>query len=114
MAAGVDITIANVWTITYNGSSASHTLPFQVWPYAGYAGPPSPFIVKRAVWISKTASQGDEVIFTDLEGNPIGIHFVATGADYEPPQEWKRAKDESAPYGAILTTFGSGELSLFF
>ena len=114
MAAGVDLVIGNVWTITFNGSTAAHTLPFQLWPFAGYAGPPSPFLVKRAVWIAKVANQNDEVIFTDLQGNPIGIHFVATGADFEPPQEWKRDKSEGAGYGAILTKFDAGELSLYF
>src|ERR1700676_2494032 len=109
MAAGVDIVIANVWTITFNGSTAAHTLPYQIWPLAGYAGPVSPFLVKRAVWLSKAAAQNDEVILTDVLGNPLGIHFIATGADFEPPQEWNRSKEEAEGYGAIIKKLDSGE-----
>ena len=102
--------------ITYTGSAAAgFTLPFDLWPAAGYAGPTSPFIVQRAVWTSVTAAQNDQVIITDAHDttNNIFMHFVATGADFVPPQEWKHGNRESAPYGAVITRFDSGELILY-
>ena len=116
MAAGVVVvTNANPWIISYTASAAAgFTLPYQLWPTLGYAGPTSPCIVQRWVWLgngagSKTTSAGDEVILTDLEGNNF-LELIATGADFEPPQEWKRQRNEGVPYGAIITRFDSGVL----
>ena len=52
---------------------------------------------------------GDQVVLTDVEGN-VFLQLVATGADFEPPQEWKRQRNEGAPFGAIITKFDSGVL----
>lgn len=116
MAAGITlVTNANPWVITYTGTAAAgFTLPFDLWPAAGYVGPTSPCIIQRWVWIgngadSKQTAQGDEVIITDVKGNPF-LELIATGADFEPPQEWKRQKNEGAPFGAIITKFDSGVL----
>lgn len=93
--------------ITFNATTATHTLPFTIW--SGSA-----FIPQRMVWIGKASAAGDEVIITDqIAATHVWFHVVATGADFEPPQEWKRHKYESGPYGAIITTFGSGELTVF-
>lgn len=116
MAAGITlVSNANQWVITYASSAAAgYTLPFDLWPAAGYAGAISPFIVQRAVWTSVSAAQGDQVIITDAHNSSdIFMHFVATGADFQPPQEWKHGNREGAPYGAIITQFDSGELILY-
>lgn len=121
MAAGVDVvTNANVWVVTYNGSTATYTLPFRLWPLAGYAGPVTPFIGQRLVWIAGDgAMAGDKVVLKDSSATGLtaaGTEFfqaTATGADYEPPQEWKRNKYESAPLGCWITTFGRGTLYIY-
>lgn len=113
MAAGVDIDFsANPWVITFNGSTASFALPAKIWPLAGYAGPISPCIVQRWVWIAGDAAvAGNKIIITDASGSGNEfLRLTATGADYEPPQEWKRQKNEGAPYGAIITQFDAGKL----
>jgi hypothetical protein len=116
MAAGIVlVTKANQWVITFTGSAAAgFTLPFNLWPAAGYAGPISPFIVQRAQWTSVSAAAGDQVIITDAHNSSdIWMHFVATGADFQPPQPWSHNSREGAPYGAIITQFDSGELILY-
>ena len=120
MAAGVTVdTSSNPWVITFAASAAAgFTLPFKLWPAAGYAGPVSPFIVQRAVWIiGNTGAAGNEIIITDVETSPTGpntwLDLVATGADFMPPQEWKRGMREGAPYGAIITQFDAGTLYLY-
>jgi hypothetical protein len=80
-----------------------------LWPAAGYAGPTSPCIVQRWVWIDVAGAQGDQVVLTDTQGN-VFLQLVATGADFEPPQEWKRQRNEGAPLGAIITRMDSGVL----
>lgn len=113
MASGVDISTADTfWTVTFNGSTASHTLPFQIWPATTEPNQNKPFLPARMVWTSKTAVAGDEVILTSIQGHNWA-HFVATGADFQPPQEWKRGTKEPGPVGAIITTFASGELIIY-
>lgn len=112
MAAGIVlVTKANPWIITFTGSAAAgFTLPFNLWPAAGYAGPTSPCIVQRWVWLAgDSAVATNKVIITDIQGNAF-LEFIATGADYEPPQEWKRQRNEGAPLGAIITQFDAGVL----
>jgi hypothetical protein len=112
MAAGVTVdTNANPWVITFAASSLN-TLPYKLWPLAGYAGPISPCIIQRWVWIAgDSAVAGNKIIITDASGSGNEfLRLVATGADYEPPQEWARQKKEGAPYGAIITQFDAGIL----
>ncbi len=96
------VTDDNVWTINVPGSGGS-ALPYTLWPSN------LPFHPTRMVWTSKTAAAGDEVIIQTGQGNDF-VHFVATGADYMPPQEWKPSTHRSYPMGAVLTEFDSGEL----
>lgn len=114
MAAGIVlVTNANPWVITYTGSAAAgFTLPFHLWPAAGYVGPISPCIIQRWVWIAgDSAAAGNKIIITDDSGSGNEfLRLTATGADYEPPQEWARQKKEGAPYGAIITQFDAGIL----
>jgi hypothetical protein len=112
MAAGVTVdTSSNPWVISYAASSAN-TLPFKLWPLAGYAGPISPFIVRRLVAIGEATIQGGKIILQDDVASPNGpntfAEFIATGADYEPPQEWKRDRQEGAPFGCTITQFDVG------
>ena len=114
MAAGITLdTNANPWVITFAASAAAgFTLPFKLWPLSGYAGPTSPCIVQRWVWIAGDAAVAtNKVIITDASGSGnVFLELIATGADYEPPQEWKRQRNEGAPYGAIITQFDAGVL----
>ncbi len=114
MAAGVTAVYnANAWVISYASSAAAgYTLPFNLWPGATEPNRSKPFLPKRLVWTSVSASAGDKVIIQDNAGNDY-VLFVASGADYQPPQEWKRSKDESGPIGAIITQFDSGELLVY-
>jgi hypothetical protein len=114
VAAGITLdTNANPWVISFTASAAAgFTLPFALWPAAGYIGPISPCIVQRWVWIAgDSAVAGNKIVITDASGNGNEfLRLTATGADYEPPQEWKRQRNEGAPYGAIITEFDAGIL----
>lgn len=66
------------------------------------------------VWTSVTGAAGDQVTIQSAAGMPADwALFVATGADYQPPQEWKRAGHEAGPMGATITRFDSGELIIY-
>lgn len=114
MANGITLdSSANPWVITFTSSAAAgFTLPFKLWPAAGYAGPISPCVIQRWVWLAGDSAQATQkVILTDASGSGnVFLEFIATGADYEPPQEWKRQRNEGAPYGAIITQFDAGVL----
>ena len=102
--------------MTYNAnvtpSSTSFVLPAQIWPLAGYAGPTSPFCVKRIVAVGEGTAGDAEITLQDNVVSPLGpnvfAEFNATGADYEPPQEWKRAKEDGAPFGCTISEFSAG------
>jgi hypothetical protein len=115
MAAGIVlVSNANAWIVTFASSAgAGFTLPFDLWPGATEPNRSKPFVPWRLVWVDVAGTAGDQVIITDNAGNEY-VHFVSTGADYEPPQEWKRSKGESGPVGAIITRFDSGELTIYF
>jgi hypothetical protein len=117
MAVGITVDFSsNPWVVTYNGSvtpgPTQFTLPAQIWPLAGYAGATSPFLCKRLVAIGNATAQGAEITLEDNVPSPNGPNvfadFLATGADYEPPQEWKRNKDEGGPFGCTVSVFASG------
>ena len=124
MAAGIDVDFSsNPWVVTYDAnvtpSSTAFVLPAQIWPLAGYAGPTSPFLVKRIVAEGNGTAQGAQITLTDNVASPLGPNtfadFLATGADFEPPQEWKRSKEDGAPFGCTVATFASGwTLFLYF
>jgi hypothetical protein len=106
------ISNANAWIVTYNGSTGS-ALPFDLWPGATEPNRSKPWLPSRVVWMAgDLAVAGNKVIIQDNAGNDF-IKFIATGADYEPPQEWKRGRKESAPIGAIITQFDAGELFIY-
>jgi hypothetical protein len=114
VSAGISVDFSsNPWVVTYNSnvtpSSTAFTLPAQIWPIAGTT---TPFLVKRLVANGVATAQGATIILQDNVTSPNGpnvfAEFVATGADYEPPQEWKRAKDEGAPFGCTVEQFDSG------
>ena len=109
MAVGVNIvTAANQWVVTFDGATATKTLPFTMW-----SG--SPFIAQRMVWTSKAGAAGDEVIISDqIAAANIWYHAVSSAANFMTPQEWKRHRFGAAPFGAIIRTFGSGELVIYF
>ena len=103
MANGIDVvTNDNVWTINFH-SGAGSALPYTLWPSN------LPFHPTRMVWASKTAAAGDEVIIQTGQAHDF-VHFIATGADYTPPQEWKPSTHRSSPMGAVITKSDSGEL----
>jgi len=111
MAAGVSLTYGNNWVVAYASSaSAGFTLPYDLWPGATEPNRSKPFIPRRLIWIAGDAAvAGNKVIIQDNSGVNI-VEFTATGADYEPPQDWKRAYAESGPIGAIITQFDAGLL----
>lgn len=113
MAAGVDVVYNDTfWVVTFNGSTATHTLPFQLWPDVSEPNPNKPFLPHRMVWTDIAGVAGDQVILQSLQSHDW-THFVATGADYQAPQEWKRAKGEPGPIGCKITRFDSGELIIY-
>ena len=105
---------ANAWVIKYTGSAAAgFTLPYKLYPGATEPNLLKPFLPKRMVWNSgDSGAAGNKVIIQDSQANDFAL-FISTGADYEPPQEWKRAKDESGPIGAIITQMDAGELIVY-
>lgn len=116
MAAGVAVTTnANAWVVTYASSAAAgYTLPFKLWPFAAEKNRSVPFLPKRIVWNSgDLGAATNKAIIQDNAGNDY-VLLIATGADYEAPQEWKRAKDEAGPIGAVITEFDSGEMIIYF
>lgn len=114
MAAGVDVvTNDNMWVITFNGSTATHTLPFKLWPAATELNQNQPFIPSRMVWsVSVDGVAGDTVILQSFQSHDW-VKFIATGADFEPPQEWKRGGKEPGPIGCKITQFDRGELIVY-
>ena len=124
MAAGISVDFSsNPWVVTYNSNvtpgPTAFTLPAQIWPLAGYAGATTPFIAKRLWWEAGDSAVGtNKVILEDNVASPNGPNsfatFAATGADYTTPQEWKRAKDEGAPFGCTVAQFDAGTLYIHF
>ena len=121
MAAGVDADFGgNPWVITFNGSTAAHTLPYSMIPGQNNSnGQAYPWSPKRIRWVSKTAAQGDQVIIKDLPGAPAGttnqrvvVHFVASGADQDGVDE-ARPRAHELYVGAQITTFDSGILYIY-
>ncbi len=113
MAAGVTATFSTNWYFIFASSaSAGFTLPFQMWPKAGSVNLHIPFIPQRMVWETRTGAAGDRCVITDNAGTPFA-QWIATGAAFMPPLEWVRNPKESAPIGAIITVFDSGELWVY-
>lgn len=75
-------------------------------------GIPYNFIPKRIRWVSKTATQNDEVILKDVPANGgtarVIWHSVASGADFM--DESPEAGLLESYVGLQVTTFGSGIL----
>lgn len=106
------------WTITFV-SGGGVALPATV---LGVQQTPQIAMVwrpTRVVWTSASASAGDQVILQDLPGvggtgTPRDIlNFVASGADYMPPQEWKPAGHEAGFVGLVVTQLDSGRLQIY-
>jgi hypothetical protein len=113
MAAGIDVVFDTNITITYNGTTATHTLPFKLWPSATEPNQLQPFIPTRAVWTSKGATASDEVIIQNSQGTDW-LHLVADGTNFMQPLPLKTGRGEPGPVQAIITKFDSGELILYW
>lgn len=112
MANGIDITTtSNPWKIAFH-LGAGTALPATIVGKQNTGNVAFPVIAQRIVWISESAAAGDEVIGQDINGNDI-FRFVASGADFEPPQEWKRATKEGYVQGLVITQMDSGELYIY-
>jgi hypothetical protein len=113
MPIGVDVFLnANQWVISYDALTATHTLPYQLWPDITDLLQMKPFLPRRMVWTAVASAAGNQVILQDSQGATY-VHFVASGADYQPPQEWKRSTYESGPMKVIITQFDVGELIIY-
>lgn len=112
MANGINITTsANPWKISFNLGGGT-ALPATIVGNQNTGAIPFPVIFQRIVWISENANAGDEVIGQDINGNDL-FRFVASGADYMPPQETKRGAKEGYVLGLVITRFDSGELYIY-
>jgi hypothetical protein len=106
MAAGIDVfTAGRVWTIKYNGSTATHTLPYAICPFD--------LIPLRIVWrTDANAVAGNAAI---LQSQPAGgtatdvYKEVVQGAYGEPTEQKPHAHEQwSGP--VVVTQFDNGEL----
>jgi hypothetical protein len=124
MAAGVDADLAgSPWIFVFNGSTATHTLPYTVIGPQNGTNMAYPWLPKRIRWVSKTAAAGDEVIIKDYPGiNPTSpsptnqrevVHFVASGADQDGVDE-SRPRGHESYVGMQITTFSSGTLYIYW
>ena len=121
MAAGVDSDFhGNPWVISYNGSTATHTLPYIVIGAQKTGGMAYPWLPKRIRWVSVTAAAADQVIVKDYPGIPAGttdqrtvFQFVASGADQDGVDE-ARPYDKEQYVGMEITQFDSGILYIYF
>lgn len=109
-------TSGNPWVITSGGATA---LPATVIGVQNTGNQAFPFMPTRIVWVSPSAGAGDQVILQDIPGaGGAGTSrdiakFVANGADYMPPQEWKPSGHAAYFVGLKITQFDSGELHIF-
>lgn len=110
-------TAGNPWLITTTGGVTA--LPATVLGVQNTGNIALPFLPKRIVWVSKSAAQDDGVVLKDLPGiggtgtQRVIAEFFATGADYTPPQEWKRSEKDAAFVGLQITQFDSGDLYIY-
>lgn len=106
MAAGVDFDQGgDPWIITFNGSTATKTLPALLCNYD--------LILRRAVWRSPGAAADDAVIIEDGQGRTV-FHEIASGADFDPTQQtMKHERWMATGSGIRVKTFGSGILYLY-
>lgn len=122
MAVGVDIdTSGSPWVITYNGSTAAHTLPYVVIGAQNGTTMAYPWMPKRIRWVSATAAAGDQVIIKDYPGLAVSgatptaqrtvVHFIATGAQFV---DETKPHDFESYVGMDITTFASGILYIYF
>ena len=107
MADGIDIDLTtNPWIIKFH-SGAGTALPATIWPIG------VPFLPKRIIWVVGTDGvAGDTVLLQHqyLTGTAKDLlEFFATGADFEPGQEWKCEKSELYG-GLIVNKMTKGEL----
>lgn len=119
MANGIDTDLnGQPWVIKFH-SGGGTALPATILGVQNGTNLALPFLPKRVVWVSANASAGDTVIAQDAPGfggtaTPRDIfRFNATGADYMPPQEWKRSEHEGGYMGFVITQFDSGELLIY-
>lgn len=124
MAAGVDSDLlGNPWVITFNGSTAAHTLPYLVIGPQKTGNMAYPWMPKRIRWVSVTAAAADQVIIKDYPGiNPTSptptnqrtvFQFVASGADQDGVDE-ARPYDKETYVGMDITEMDSGILYIYF
>ena len=118
MADGIDTnTSGNPWSITFH-SGGGTALPATVIGKQNTGGIPYAFIPKRVVWIAgDSAVAGNKVILKDVPANSGTARVIweatATGADYEPPQEFKAAKGDAYCVGLQVTQFDAGVLYIY-
>jgi hypothetical protein len=119
VANGITINMAaSPWVITFDSGGGS-ALPYTVLGVQATTNIAMVFRPTRIVWTSPNAGAGDQVILQDLPG--VGgtatprdvLNFVASGADYMPPQEWKPAAHEAGFVGLVITQFDSGTLQIY-
>ncbi len=119
MAAGVDADFGgNPWVFTFNGSTATHTLPYTVIGAQNTGKMAYPWLPKRIRWVSVSAVQNDAVIIKDFPGIPASttnqrtvVEFVATGADFEAES---RPRAHESYVGGQLTEMDSGIVFIYF
>lgn len=107
------------WIITFDGATGL-PLPFIVVGVQKTGNQAYPLHPRRIVWIAGDAAVAtNKVILKDVPG--VGgtgtprevVRFTATGADYEPPQEWATKRDEAWWVGLQVTQFDAGILYLY-
>lgn len=119
MADGIDIsTSGNPWIITFH-SGAGTALPATIIGAQNTGNQAYPFLPKRIVWQgSATTAAGDAVVLKDVPANGgtarVIANFRATGANFEPPQEWERHRSDAGFVGLQVTTMASGDLYIYF
>ena len=118
MAAGVDADFGGTpWIFSFNGTTASHTLPYVVvGPQGTGANLPYPIIPKRIRWVSPTAAAGDRVILKDVPANGGTARVIhesqaATGADF---LDEARPRAHEAFVGLQITRMDSGTLYIYW
>lgn len=112
MAAGVVIDLTgNPWLITWS-VSAGAALPATIVGVQATGNQAPPISIKRTIaQFGDSAVATNKIILKDLPGvggagTPREVaRFIATGADFDPPQEWKPASKEAPFVGLQVTAF---------
>jgi hypothetical protein len=122
VAAGVDSDLSgNPWVFTFNGSTATNTLPYVVIGAQNTGNQAYPWSPKRIRWVSPGGGSTDQLIIKDYPGvNPTSptptaqrtvVHFVCTGAQFEAES---RPRAHELYVGMDITQFDSGILYIYF